>query len=183
MYINTGADMKKRHSGGGLLEFGGKVLNRAIDLLPIELHIPGYQYCGPGTKLQARLSRGDPGVNKLDEACKQHDIAYTQSGDSKRRAEADRILAERAWQRVNASDSSAAEKAAAWTVTNLMKVKSKFGGSHGSRRRKQRRRHRRPAVVVGGRKQSGKGLYLRQLKGRGLQIRKKKTSPRCRRAR
>lgn len=41
------------------------------------MHIPGYQYCGPGTKLEKRMERGDTGINKLDEACREHDVAYT----------------------------------------------------------------------------------------------------------
>lgn len=41
-----------------------------------ELHIPKYQFCGPGTKVFKRLKRGDKGINKLDEACKLHDIQY-----------------------------------------------------------------------------------------------------------
>ncbi|KYN30172.1 hypothetical protein ALC57_00368 [Trachymyrmex cornetzi] len=31
----------------------GGLLNRAINVLPFELHIPGYQFCGPGTRLRA----------------------------------------------------------------------------------------------------------------------------------
>lgn len=180
--------MKTRQStGGGLIDtikdFGGKILNRTIDILPVELHLPTFQWCGPGTKVQERLRRGDPGINKLDAACKQHDIAYFQSTDSKRRAEADRILAEQAWQRVKASDASATEKAAAWAVTNLMKLKSKFGGGGAQkqprkqqRRRRKRRKQQQHGVI-------GQGLYLRNYKGRGLQVRKKKTSTRCRRVR
>lgn len=165
-----------RVKGGGILssisDFGGKILNRAVDLLPVELHIPGYQYCGPGTKLAQRLSRGDPGINKLDSACKEHDIAYSKSGVSTSRAEADRILAERAWQRVTANDASSGEKAAAWTVTNLMKAKSKFGGGLLTRRRRQtRRRQTRQSVSTGA------GLYLKPYKttGKGLQIRRSRT--------
>lgn len=57
------------------------LLNWLINHLPFELHLPGYNYCGPGTKLIKRLKRGDKGVNKLDEYCKEHDIAqhYIQS--------------------------------------------------------------------------------------------------------
>ena len=42
-----------------------------------ELHWPGYQYMGPGTKLDKRLKRGDPGINRLDKIAKQQDIDYT----------------------------------------------------------------------------------------------------------
>ena len=58
--------------------------------------------------------------NKLDQACKEHDIAYSKCSDSTNRAVADRRLAERAWERVKASDSSFGEKEAAWTVTCLL---------------------------------------------------------------
>ena len=45
----------------------------------IELHWPGYQYMGPGTKLKKRLKRGDPGINRLDKLAKQHDIDYSRA--------------------------------------------------------------------------------------------------------
>jgi hypothetical protein len=41
-----------------------------------EMHIPGYNYCGPGTQVFERVKRGDNGVNYLDNACKLHDIEY-----------------------------------------------------------------------------------------------------------
>ena len=37
------------------------------------LHIPGYNYCGPGTKDFTK----DP-INELDKACKEHDESYNQ---------------------------------------------------------------------------------------------------------
>jgi len=55
-----------------------------------EFHIPGYNFCGPGTKVFTRLIRGDKGINKLDEACKCHDIEYLMhAGDDKSLAESD----------------------------------------------------------------------------------------------
>lgn len=107
---------------------GKGLVNSIINKLPVELHVPGYQYCGPGTKLQKRLARGDLGVNPLDAACKQHDIAYSKNRDNlSARHEADKILAERAWQRVLAKDASVGEKATAWAVANTMKAKTKLG--------------------------------------------------------
>lgn len=35
---------------------GGSVLNSVINLLPLELHLPGYKFCGTGTKLKQRLT-------------------------------------------------------------------------------------------------------------------------------
>ena len=45
----------------------------------IEFHWPGYQYRGPGTHLEKRLKRGDPGINRLDRIAKQHDIDYSRA--------------------------------------------------------------------------------------------------------
>ncbi|KAI8120059.1 hypothetical protein CVS40_8596 [Lucilia cuprina] len=106
---------------------GQGILNNLIDILPIELHIPGYQFCGPGTKLKKRLARGDKGINPLDTACREHDIAYFQNRDSTERSKADKKLTERAWERVLSKDSSIGEKTSAYIVTNAMKTKTKFG--------------------------------------------------------
>lgn len=112
----------------GCRKSGNGLLNTVINKLPIELHLPGYQYCGPGTKLKERLARGDPGVNELDRACKEHDIAYSTSRENMTaRHAADKQLSEKAWRRVLAKDSSLKEKVAAWGVTNIMKVKKKIG--------------------------------------------------------
>jgi hypothetical protein len=106
---------------------GRGLVNSIINRLPVELHIPGYQYCGPGTKLDKRLTRGDPGINQLDKACKEHDIAYSQHKDIKQRHIADQLLEDRAWRRVKSRDAGLGEKSAAWAVTNTMKVKRKLG--------------------------------------------------------
>lgn len=41
---------------------GSGLLNKLIDWLPIELHVPGTNFTGPGTKLKERLARGDKPV-------------------------------------------------------------------------------------------------------------------------
>lgn len=115
-----------------MLVHGEGLLNSAIDKLPIELHIPGYQYCGPGTQLAKRLARGDPGINPLDSACKEHDISYSRSADLNIRHQADKVLEHKAWKRVKSKDATFGEKAAAWAVTNAMKAKRKFGMGHGN---------------------------------------------------
>lgn len=106
---------------------GRGIVNSIINKLPVELHIPGYNYCGPGTKLQKRLARGDSGVNQLDNACKEHDISYYNLEKLTDRHNADKILAEKAWQRVKSKEASIGERAAALMVTNMMKAKLKMG--------------------------------------------------------
>lgn len=106
---------------------GQGVLNTLINKLPFELHLPGYQFCGPGTNLEKRLQRGDSGVNGLDAACKVHDIAYSQNKSLEDRHKADWILENKAWERVKDPNSKFGEKAAAWFVTTAMKTKRKLG--------------------------------------------------------
>lgn len=103
------------------------MLDKAIDNLPVELHIPGYQFCGPGTKLTQRLERGDKGINKLDTACKNHDIAYSKNKSGSERRKADKILAQEAWSRFRSSDSTLGEKLNALTVSGMMKAKTALG--------------------------------------------------------
>lgn len=108
---------------------GGGFINTVIRKIPFELHLPGYNYCGPNTKLKERLARGDIGINKLDEACKLHDIAYSNLRNLQEEHEADAVLASAAEARLNAKDTTWGERAAAWIVTKAMKTKIKVGGS------------------------------------------------------
>lgn len=109
------------------VKIGGGLLNRMINALPFELHIPGYQFCGPGTHLRKRLARGDQGVNPLDAACRDHDIAYSLSDSLEQRHVADKILANKAKERIVSRNSTLGEKAAAVAVWAAMKAKTKVG--------------------------------------------------------
>lgn len=149
---------------------GRGVLNTLINKLPVELHIPGYRFCGPGTRLKKRLARGDRGINPLDEACREHDIAYARSNDLHERHVADKILANKAWERVRAKDSTLGERTAALTVTGIMKGKTKLGmGVHKKVKRKHRRRRTGRGVRRVGRgvsrvgKRSGGAVGIRRL--------------------
>lgn len=134
----------------------GAIVNTAIDALPVELHLPGgYQYCGPGTKLTERLARKDPGINKLDQACKEHDIAYSNYSDTANRSVADKLLADRAWQRVKSTDATIGERAAALAVAAAMKTKTAIGGG----RRNGVRRRRKAATKKGGSVRNKRSLF------------------------
>ncbi|KAJ8915258.1 hypothetical protein NQ315_014765 [Exocentrus adspersus] len=99
---------------------GSGILDSIINNLPVELHIPGYRFCGPGTKLAKRLSRGDVGINGLDEACKEHDIAYSREKNLEQRHKADQNLA-------------------ALAVATALKVKTKLGMGCVNEKTKKRR--------------------------------------------
>jgi len=57
-------------TGSGILN---TLLNKLNNVMP-ELLLPGYNYCGPFTKVDKRLGRGDEPVNILDAGCKEHDF-------------------------------------------------------------------------------------------------------------
>lgn len=142
--------LKEKRQGRGLI-------NSAINKLPFELHIPGYQYCGPGTKLTKRIARGDQGVNKLDQGCKQHDIAYSENQDLSARHKADRILLEKAKERLHSTDASLGEKAAALAVTAAMKTKVTLGMGCKSKKRRTIRKQKSKS------RSKGKGLTFKDL--------------------
>ena len=130
--------------------FGGSgLINSTINRLPFEAHLPGYRFCGPGTKLEERIEQD--GINPLDEACKEHDIAYNRHKDLASRQAADRVLTDKAWDRYRSKDTPLGEKVAAWIVTTGIKAKSKLGGTmlfdtlpvRRRMRRGNKRRHRR----------------------------------------
>lgn len=97
-------------------------IDRFIEKLP-EMHIKGYNYCGPGTALENQLAQNVPCVNDLDCKCKEHDIAYTESIDLKTRYNADKILALKAFGRVYAKDTQIGERFSALIVSGLIGFK------------------------------------------------------------
>lgn len=81
--------------------------------------------------MKKRLARGDPGINPLDTACREHDIAYTEYSNSSDRSTADKKLQKEALKRVFAKDSSFGERLTALGVSAAMKAKrmlTKKGG-------------------------------------------------------
>lgn len=86
-----------------------------------------YHYCGPGTKLLNRLAQGDNGVNKLDEACKMHDMVYSQFQSGKERQSADAILATKARMRSYSRNATVGEKTSGTAVAYGMLFKWMLG--------------------------------------------------------
>ena len=67
-----------------------------------ERHLPGYNFCGPGTDVHRRLLEGVEPVNELDRACLMHDLQtetrgpYLSAGDPVKIARADAELQQQA---------------------------------------------------------------------------------------
>lgn len=103
------------------------LVDRFIEMLP-EIHISGYSYCGCNTKLDARLdTSGDACINKLDYACMEHDVVYTESKDIELRYSADKLLLLKAIRRIYANDSRFAERIVALLVSGLICIKMIMG--------------------------------------------------------
>lgn len=77
--------------------------------------------------MKKRIVNGDQGINGLDKACKQHDIAYDIHPSGIERKKADNILASAAWDRFKSSDASIGERISALSVAGIMKAKTKIG--------------------------------------------------------
>jgi hypothetical protein len=126
---------------------GSGVVNTILNKIPFpEMHlglpidvtceqVPGgsfnstgkYSYCGPYTKVDKRITEGYLGVNGLDKACRQHDLAYKVNKDTKNRNTADDVLALEAAKIVNDSNQPEYERKDARSVASIMSIKSRFG--------------------------------------------------------
>jgi len=85
-----------------------------------------YSYAGPFTKLEQRLREGYVGVNDLDKAAKEHDIAYDRYKDAETRHEHDDILAGKAVN-IAATTTDSQERKDAQFVAGMMAAKQRFG--------------------------------------------------------
>ena len=67
---------------------GGSLLNKAINNLRLEMHLPGHNFTGPGTKLKKRFNldltpkKWSKPVNHMDKAAYHHDICYLKNEDT-----------------------------------------------------------------------------------------------------
>ena len=72
---------------------GGSLLNTLVNNLPFEMHLPGHNFTGAGTKLYKRLNPdGAPKewsipINRVDNAAYHHDLCYSKHDDTKTRNE------------------------------------------------------------------------------------------------
>jgi len=73
------------------IKTGTSVFNRAVNKLSFELHLPGHNFIGPGTRLDKRLNEdGTPRdwskpINRVDKAAYHYDLCYAKHRDRKTR--------------------------------------------------------------------------------------------------
>ena len=67
---------------------GVSLLNKVINNLPVEMHLPGHNFTGPGTKLNKRLNpdltpkKWSKPINRVDKAAYHHDVCYLKNNDT-----------------------------------------------------------------------------------------------------
>jgi len=97
---------------------------------PGEMHLPGMNFAGPGTRLDLRLdSSGRPRpdslpIDRVDEAAYRHDMAYAAFPDTKTRNVADRVMVNELNEIPNPTLKERAERA---VIKPILNTKAKFG--------------------------------------------------------
>ena len=67
---------------------GSSVLNKAINNLPVEMHLLSHNFTGPGTKLNKRLNldltpkKWSKLINRVAKAAYHHDLCYLKNNDT-----------------------------------------------------------------------------------------------------
>ena len=109
---------------------GKGVINKMINNLPIEMHLPGYNFAGPGTNLKKRLNpdltpkEWSKPINRVDEAAMNHDICYLKNKDTKTR---NQICDKKMLKDLNILDPTLRERIDKSIVGNLINAKMKLG--------------------------------------------------------
>jgi len=118
-----------KKTGGDIATLMSKFPGTPWAKYPGEKHLPGYNYCGPGTRLDIRLDdqdqpkSGEYPVNAIDKACHVHDVAY-KSKDLEQRHIADVKLLHA----LNSiKNKNLKESLANWLVKSAMKTKLAIG--------------------------------------------------------
>jgi len=107
------------------------LFNKTVSNTPFELHLPGHNFTGPGTKLDRRLNPdGNPRdwskpINRVDEAAYHHDLCYATNPDRRTRNEVcDREMPRELAQITNPSLRERMERG---LVGNMIKAKASLG--------------------------------------------------------
>ena len=113
---------------------GGSFLNTLVNKLPFEMHLPGHNFTGPGTKLYKRLNPdGTPKgcsitINRVDNAAYHHDLCYLKHDHTKTRNEVcDNTMLGELSSIVNPTLRERIDKS---IVGKLIKAKVNFGLGH-----------------------------------------------------
>jgi len=106
-------------------------LNDTINSLPFEMHLPGPNFTGPGTKLNKCLNPDmtpkarSKSINRVDKAAYHHDICYVKNKDTKTRNE--KCDAEMLQERDGIYNPTLRERMGRGVVSKIIGTKKRFG--------------------------------------------------------
>ena len=110
---------------------GGSILNKMINSLPVEMHLPGHNFTGPGTKLNKRLNKDltpkawSKPINRIDKAAYGHDLCYLKNNDTETR---NRICDKNMLKEMkNIYNPTLRERMERGLVSSLIGAKARFG--------------------------------------------------------
>ena len=110
---------------------GGSLINKAINNLPFEMHLPGHNFMGPGPKLKKRLNpdltlkKWIKPVNRVDKASFHYDVCYLKNDDTaSRNAVCDKNMLKELEGIYNPTLQERMDKS---IVSKLIRTKVKFG--------------------------------------------------------
>ena len=124
---------------------GGSILNKMINNLPVEMHLLGHNFTGPGTKLNKRLNADltpkewSKPINRIDKAAYHHDICYLKNNDTATR---NNVCDKNMLQEMkNIYNPTLRERMERGLVSTLIGTKKRFGwGISDSQKKKSSRR-------------------------------------------
>ena len=109
----------------------GSILNKMINSLPVEMHLLGHNFTGPGTKLNKRLNADltpkewSKPINRIEKAAYHHDICYLKNMDTETRNKVcDKNMLE---EMKNIYNPSLRERMERGLVSTLIGTKKRFG--------------------------------------------------------
>ena len=126
----------KKNQFASKSKVGGDIVSSVISKIPVELHLrtlkgKKYSFCGPNTNLTDRLNPDDTPkewskpINKVDEVCLRHDLAYRDSDLGKgTRHDADKKMLH---ELNNLTDLNFNEKLARAVIKPIIATKHKLG--------------------------------------------------------
>ena len=118
---------------------GGSLLNKFIINLPVEMHLPGHNFTGPGTKLNKRLNpdltpkKWSKPINRVDKAAYHHDICYLKNNDTAtRNAVCDKNMLK---ELKGICNPNIREKMERYLFSSLIGTKARFGWGVGEKKK------------------------------------------------
>ena len=118
---------------------GGSLLNKTINNLPVEMHLLGHNFTGPGTKLNKRLNpdltpkKWSKPVNRVDKAAYHHDLCYLKNNDTTtRNAVCDKNMLK---ELKGIFNPTIREKMERGLVSSLIGTKARFGWGVGEKKK------------------------------------------------